>query len=56
MDKLLKNLSMYSKKIRCANDNGDFFSYEELKRTYKTFYENMDLIFCLTTAADSIVI
>jgi hypothetical protein len=37
MEKLLKNLSMYSKKIRGANDNGDFFSYEELKRTYKTF-------------------
>jgi hypothetical protein len=37
MEELLKNLSMYAKKIRGHNDNGDFFSYEELKRTYKTF-------------------
>jgi hypothetical protein len=37
MEDLLNNLSMYAKKIRGANDNGDFFSYEELKRTYKTF-------------------
>jgi hypothetical protein len=37
MEDLLKNLSMYAKKIRGANDNGDLFSYEELKKTYKTF-------------------
>jgi hypothetical protein len=37
MEDLLKNLSMYAKKIRGANDNGDFFSYEELKKTYKSF-------------------
>lgn len=37
IDEYLKNLSMYSKKSRGANDNGDFFSYEELKKTYKTF-------------------
>lgn len=37
MDILMTNLSKYGKLIRGANDNGDFFSYDELKRTYKTF-------------------
>lgn len=37
MNVLMENLPKYSKLIRGANDNGDFFSYDELKRTYKTF-------------------
>lgn len=36
-EELLNNLDKYAEKFRGANDNGDFFSYEELKRTYKTF-------------------
>lgn len=37
MDELMENLDKYGTKIRGANDNGDFFSYEELKKSYKTF-------------------
>lgn len=37
MEELMDNLDKYASKIRGANDNGDFFSYDELKRTYKTF-------------------
>lgn len=37
MEEMMDNLDKYASKIRGANDNGDFFSYEELKRTYKTF-------------------
>jgi hypothetical protein len=36
-EEFLKNLSMYSNKCRGHNDNGDLFTYEELKRTYRTF-------------------
>ncbi|MNB85418.1 hypothetical protein D3C81_711800 [compost metagenome] len=32
-----KNLKMYGHRSRGANDNGDFFAYDELKRTYKSF-------------------
>lgn len=37
IDEFLGNLKKYAKKARLANDNGDFFSYEELKDKYKTF-------------------
>jgi hypothetical protein len=37
IDEYLKNLKMYGNRSRGCNSNGDFFSYEELKRTYKTF-------------------
>lgn len=37
MEILMENLDKYGKKIRGANDNGDFFAYDELKRTYKSF-------------------
>ncbi|MDF2534319.1 MAG: hypothetical protein K0R18_476 [Bacillales bacterium] len=37
METLMDNLAKYGKQIRGANDNGDFFSYDELKKTYKTF-------------------
>jgi hypothetical protein len=37
VDEFLKNLSMYASKCRGHNDNGDLFTYEELKKNYKTF-------------------
>jgi hypothetical protein len=37
MEELMPNLAQYGKVIRGANANGDFFSYEELLKTYKTF-------------------
>lgn len=37
IDDFYKELKKHSKNARLANDNGDFFSYEELKKTYKTF-------------------
>lgn len=37
IDDYLKNLKMYGNRSRGCNSNGDFFSYEELKRTYRTF-------------------
>lgn len=37
MEEFMKNIKKYSKSCRMANDNGDFFSYEELKDKYKTF-------------------
>ena len=37
IDEYYKNFEKYSKICRNANDNGDFFSEEELKSKYKTF-------------------
>jgi len=37
IDEFYKHFEKYSKICRLANDNGDFFSYEELKDRYKTF-------------------
>jgi hypothetical protein len=37
MDEYLKNFDRYAYTTRGANDNGDFFSDEELERSYKTF-------------------
>lgn len=37
IDDFYKELKKHAKSARLANDNGDFFSYEELKKTYKTF-------------------
>lgn len=37
VDDYLKNLKMYGNRSRGCNSNGDFFSYEELLKTYKTF-------------------
>lgn len=37
IDDFYKDLKKHAKNARLANDNGDFFSYEELKKTYKTF-------------------
>lgn len=37
IDKFYKEFERYSKICRLANDNGDFFSAEELKSKYKTF-------------------
>jgi hypothetical protein len=37
IDEFYKFFEKYANKVRGANDNGDFFSHEELKRTYKTF-------------------
>lgn len=37
IDEYYKNFEKYSKICRNANDNGDFFSEEELKKSYKSF-------------------
>lgn len=37
IDDFYKHFEKYAKICRLANDNGDFFSYEELKDRYKTF-------------------
>lgn len=37
IDEFYKNFERYSKICRGANDNGDFFSEEELKKSYKSF-------------------
>lgn len=37
VEQFLNDLKKYAKSARLANDNGDFFSYEELKDKYKTF-------------------
>ena len=37
IDEFYKNYERYSKICRGANDNGDFFSEEELKKSYKSF-------------------
>ena len=37
IDEFYKDFEKYSKICRLANDNGDFFSLEELKKKYKTF-------------------
>ena len=37
IDEFWKDIKRYAKIARMANDNGDFFSYEELKDKYKTF-------------------
>ena len=37
IDEYYKNFEKYSKICRNANQNGDFFSEEELKKTYKSF-------------------
>ena len=37
IDEFYKDFEKYSKICRLANDNGDFFSLEELKNKYKTF-------------------
>lgn len=37
IDEFYKNYERYSKICRGANDNGDFFSEEELKNSYKSF-------------------
>ena len=36
-DEFDKNFERYAFKVRGANDNGDFFSHEELLKSYKTF-------------------
>ena len=37
IEAFLGDIKRYAKKVRGANDNGDFFSYEELVNTYKSF-------------------
>ena len=37
MDKFYKFFEKYANKCRGANDNGDFFSHEELLKSYKSF-------------------
>lgn len=37
IDEFYKDFEKYAKICRLANDNGDFFSLEELKKKYKTF-------------------
>lgn len=37
MDDFMKQFERYAHQVRGANDNGDFFSHEELLKSYKTF-------------------
>ena len=37
IDEMYKNFDRYALKVRGANDNGDFFSHEELIKCYKSF-------------------